>query len=135
MVTALTIRRITKTIKVLFMKPLPAALCGLALLSSIAQARNDGQWTNQAPEIRSWFNGLANQRGGQCCSFADGLSIDDPDWDVKGNGYRVRIKGEWVDVPPEALVSAQNRIGRAIVWPLEVEGKTKIRCFMPGVEG
>lgn len=108
-----------------------AALC---LASVPALSRDSGQWGDVKPEIRLWFNGLANQRGGQCCSFADGLSIDDPDWDVKGNGYRVRIKGEWIDVPPEALVSAQNRIGRAIVWPLEVEGKTKIRCFMPGSE-
>ena len=49
------------------------------------------------------------------------------------SGYRVRLKGEWIDVPPNAIVKEPNRYGPAVVWPYQdVDGKTKIRCFLPG---
>jgi hypothetical protein len=36
-----------------------------------------------------------------------------------GNGhYRVRLDGEWVDVPDEAVITEPNRVGRTIAWPL-----------------
>lgn len=109
---------------------------GLWLIFATAVfARDNGQYAQVDPAIREWFGGLQSKQGGLCCSFADGFSIDDPDWETKGDQYRVRIKGEWIDVPPEAVVTSPNRIGRAIVWPLESRGKTYIRCFMPGVEG
>ena len=33
-----------------------------------------------------------------CCSFADGLSISDVDWDTHNNHYRVLLHGEWINV-------------------------------------
>lgn len=108
--------------------------CAISILSP-AYARDNGQWTQVNPDLRGWFDSLRNQRGVQCCSFADGLSIDDPDWDMKDRSYRVRIKGEWIVVPPENLVVSPNKIGRAVVWPYEEGGRTLIRCFIPGVEG
>jgi hypothetical protein len=45
----------------------------------------------------------------------------------------VRLHGEWIDVPIEAVVTETNRFGPAVVWPyLDAEGTTKIRCFLPG---
>jgi hypothetical protein len=45
----------------------------------------------------------------------------------------VRLAGQWVDVPDAALVTDPNKFGPAVVWPYKDEqGKTQIRCFMPG---
>jgi len=49
--------------------------------------------------------------------------------------YRVRIDGEWVDVPSEAVVDGPNRLGRTMVWPYYKDGHPKTRRFMPGSIG
>jgi hypothetical protein len=108
-----------------------------ALFITLAIARDDGRYANSP--LKSWFNSLKSGRG-LCCSFADGLRIDDVDWDTAGpkddNGnatYRVRVAGQWLNVPPSAVVIEPNRAGPAMVWPLIYDGKPyDIRCFMPG---
>jgi hypothetical protein len=57
------------------------------------------------------------------------------DWDRDAEGYRVRIDGEWVRVPDDAVVTVPNRAGYPMVWPIAGEGGTTIRCFMPGAGG
>jgi hypothetical protein len=52
-----------------------------------------------------------------CCSFADGFSVQDVDWDTLDGQYRVRIYGQWFVVPDEAVVTEPNRFGPAVVWP------------------
>jgi hypothetical protein len=42
--------------------------------------------------------------------------------------------GKKIVVPDDALISASNRFGQAIVWPYEYEGQLAIRCFIPGAE-
>ena len=65
--------------------------------------------------------------------IADGVKVEDVDWDTKDGRYRVRLQGEWIIVPEAALVVEPNRFGPAVVWPyLDVEGTTQIRCFLPG---
>jgi hypothetical protein len=49
--------------------------------------------------------------------------------------YRLRIDGEWVDVPNEAVVDGPNRAGRTMVWPYYLNGHPKARCFMSGSMG
>jgi hypothetical protein len=44
----------------------------------------------------------------------------------------VRIQSEWIDVPDDTVITEPNRVGRTIVWPYYVGGRTMIRCFMPG---
>ena len=87
------------------------------------------------PELNGWFDKLASGRG-LCCSLIDGVTVADPDWESKGGHYRVRLGGEWIDVPDDALVTVPNRAGRTMVWPMPfIEGETNtvmIRCFMPG---
>ena len=51
---------------------------------------------------------------------------------VRGGHYRVRIEGEWVDVPEEAVITEPNRVGRTMVWPIRGYLGLTIRCFMPG---
>lgn len=117
-----------------------AVACLLIALSlSKCGARDlDGQWA-QDPAKHAWFDQLRSGKG-LCCSFADGVSIENVDWDTdgpkdeQGNAtYRVRIKGEWINVPPEAVVTEPNKYGQAVVWPYQGgDGKTQIRCFIPG---
>jgi hypothetical protein len=98
-----------------------------------AAARDDGRYANSP--LKGWFEGLASGKG-LCCSFADGVSIKDVDWDTEGGHYRVRLYGEWIVVPDNAVVTEPNRFGLAVVWPfMDVSGVTQIRCFMPGAQG
>ena len=32
--------------------------------------------------------------------------------------YRVRLEGEWYDVPDDAVITEPNRVGRTMVWPI-----------------
>lgn len=106
--------------------------------SPIVRARDKGQYANSP--LKAWFDQLASKKG-LCCSFADGFSVADVDWDVQCTTaagiercrYRVRIDGEWTDVPDEAVITEPNRYGRAVVWPYrDASGATQIRCFMAG---
>jgi hypothetical protein len=97
-----------------------------------------GKWADliakgKAPPAQ-WWNGLASGKG-LCCSFADGVAIEDVEWDTGGPGgqYRVWLHSAWYLVPETALVTEPNRYGPAVVWPYEdVDGSTRIRCFLPG---
>jgi hypothetical protein len=93
-------------------------------------ARDDGRFANSP--LKEWFDRLAS-RNGLCCAFADGVSVQDVDWDSQEGHYRVRIYGEWFVVPDAAVVTEPNRVGPAVVWPYnDGYGNTQIRCFMPG---
>jgi hypothetical protein len=93
----------------------------------------DGKYANSP--LKQWFDSLASRRG-PCCSVADGQSVEDVDWDTKDGKYRVRLDGQWIEVPPDALVTVPNKFGLAVVWPYkDYEGRTQIRCFIPGAGG
>jgi hypothetical protein len=82
--------------------------------------------------LKDWFDHLASDKG-MCCSFADGFSVSDVDWEMQNGHYRVLLHGEWIDVPDTAVVTGPNRSGRAVVWPyMDNKGNTNIRCFLPG---
>jgi len=83
-------------------------------------------------ELNDWFNRLSSKQGGLCCSFADGETVADPDWESKNGHYRVRLQGNWIDVPDDAVITGPNKAGRTMVWPMRFEGQIFIRCFMPG---
>jgi hypothetical protein len=95
------------------------------------QARDVGQYAGANPEMKAWFDGLKSGKG-PCCSDADGTAVSDVDWQSASGHYRVRLDGEWVDVPDEAVITQPNRIGRTMVWPLHGYLGLTIRCFMPG---
>jgi hypothetical protein len=105
-----------------------------------ARARDlDGRYAGSP--LKAWFDKLASGKG-LCCSFADGVSVEDVDWDTGGDNkdtqgegghYRVRLNGVWIAVPDAAVVTEPNKFGPAVVWPYQDnEGVTQIRCFMPG---
>ena len=93
--------------------------------------RDRGQFANSNPEIKAWFDTLRSGKG-PCCSDADGSAVSDVDWESGNGHYRVRIDGEWIDVPDEAVITEPNRVGRTMVWPIRGYGGLTIRCFMPG---
>jgi hypothetical protein len=103
----------------------------MAAASHLVQARDRGQFANSNPEMKAWFDSLKSGKG-PCCSDADGTALSDVDWESHGGHYRVRIEGDWVDVPEEAVITEPNRIGRTMVWPIRGYLGVTIRCFMPG---
>jgi hypothetical protein len=107
-----------------------ALLCITVFVPNHSYARDDGRFANSP--LKEWFDRLAS-RNGLCCAFADGVSVQDVDWDTQDGHYRVRIQGEWIVVPDAAVVTEPNRFGPAVVWPYNDRyGNTRIRCFMPG---
>ena len=102
----------------------------LILLVAPARARDDGRYAGSP--LKDWFNQLKPGSGALCCSDADGTALSDVDWETKGGRYRVRIDGEWIDVPDDAVITEPNRAGRTMVWPIRGYGGLTIRCFMPG---
>jgi hypothetical protein len=78
----------------------------LLLVSDFAAHARD----HSRPELNSWFESLKSGKG-SCCSDADGTVLSDADWEVRNGHYRVRIKGQWWDVPDEAVIKEPNRPG------------------------
>src|SRR3954466_7572183 len=92
------------------------ALIVLGLLPiNFAAARDDGRYANSA--LKPWFDSLKSGKG-PCCSDADGFAVSDPDWDSRDGHYRVRLEGEWMVVPDDAVITEPNRVGRTMVWPM-----------------
>jgi hypothetical protein len=116
-----------------FKRPLTTGLAVLlvGLASHPGDARDRGQSANATPELKAWFEGLKSGKG-PCCSDADGTAVSDVDWESGNGHYRVRLDGEWVDVPDEAVITEPNRVGRTMVWPIRGYLGLTIRCFMPG---
>jgi hypothetical protein len=99
------------------------------LSSGHAVARDDGRFADSP--LKPWFDSLRSHLG-PCCSDADGVALADPDWESHNGHYRVRIDGQWVEVPDEAVITEPNRAGRTMVWPVKTVFGVAIRCFMPG---
>jgi len=81
--------------------------------------------------MKKWFDSLKSEKG-PCCSDADGTALSDVDWESKDGHYRVRLNGQWIDVPDDALVTEPNLVGRTMVWPMpQIEGDTIVRRARP----
>lgn len=109
-------------------------LAAFFMLASTFRAwpRDDGRWA-QSP-LKQWFDNLRSERG-TCCSNADGMRLDDVDWEMADGTYRVRIDGRWFDVPDDAVINEPNRYGPAVVWPYRgPAGHLLIRCFLRGAQ-
>ncbi|MFB9269054.1 hypothetical protein ACFFWD_39090 [Bradyrhizobium erythrophlei] len=102
----------------------------LSVAAQLAQARDlDGRYANSP--LKQWFDSLRSGKG-PCCSDADGTAVSDVDWESKDGHYRVRLDGQWIDVPDEAVITEPNRAGRTMVWPIRGYMGITIRCFLPG---
>jgi hypothetical protein len=101
----------------------------LVLCTQGALGRDDGRYTDSP--LKPWFDSLRSHLG-PCCSDADGVAVADPDWESHQGHYRVRLDGQWIEVPDEAVITEPNRAGRTMVWPVKTAFGISIRCFMPG---
>ena len=110
----------------------------LLLAAAVILVRDPtGKWAGGP--LEPWFQSLQNTIGLYCCAKADGHPLDDGEWDIKDNNYRVFIQGRWVVVPDDTVISDPNKLGKAIVWfqnPGELawggNTTTPILCFIPG---
>jgi hypothetical protein len=112
----------------------PLAICSAALMLAGAphgQARDRGQYADTNPDLKAWFDRLRSGKG-PCCSDADGSAVSDVDWESDGGHYRVRLQGQWIEVPDDAVITEPNRVGRTMVWPMYGPLGITIRCFLPG---
>ena len=112
----------------------------LLTLSYFAEAADHGQLGPTSPEVKAWANSLDNTLGEGCCSTADGWKPEEVEYDMKDNKYRVKIDGEWYDVPPFAVIRQPNRFGFPVVWYYKtwlngIRPSILIRCFIPGAGG
>jgi hypothetical protein len=113
---------------------------GLLALSCSAQAADHGQLGPTTPEVKAWANSLDNTLGEICCSTADGWKPEEVEYEIKNNRYRVKIDGEWYDVPPFAVIKRPNKFGFPVVWYYKtwlngIRPSILIRCFIPGAGG
>ncbi|WP_245287072.1 hypothetical protein [Bradyrhizobium sp. Tv2a-2] len=83
-------------------------------ISTIGHARAHDY---QHPQWNSWYDSLHSGKG-PCCDGSDAKRVDDADRETEDSHYRVRVDGEWVDVPNDAVADGPNRAGRTMVWPL-----------------
>src|SRR5260370_17842711 len=107
--------------------PVAVAVSAVVLFES-ATARDDGRYIGSP--LKPWFDTLKSGQG-LCCSDADGFAVSDPDWESKDGRYRVRLDGDWIMVPDDAVITEPNRAGRTMVWPIKSPPRTSIRFFLP----
>ncbi len=107
-----------------------AVLIAICALPVPAIATDQGQYANVPANVRAWFKSVKSPSGVPCCDIADGHRTD---YDMREDGYWVKIDGDWVPVPGEAVVqNAGNPVGEAVVWYTKFNGRAFIRCFVPG---
>jgi hypothetical protein len=90
----------------------------------------DGKYAQS--DNHEWVHGLHSPSGTWCCDLSDGHTITDADWQTKGGRYQVRIDGQWIDVPEDAVITEPNRIGQTVVWYVRHDGVPAVTCFLPG---
>ena len=106
----------------------------------LAEAADHGQFGPTSPEMKAWVNSLENKLREGCCSTADGWKPEEVEYDTRGNKYRVKIEGQWYEVPPNAMIDLPNKFGFPIVWYYKtwdngIKPSISIRCFIPGAGG
>lgn len=101
---------------------------GMLLASSTFAMAHD----RNLPELDGWFESLRATSGSFCCKVHEAKQLEDGDWDTKDGHYRVRLNGQWFNVPPGAVVNEKNLVGTALVWATLNGPRPSIRCFLPG---
>lgn len=111
-----------------FLGSIAAAL----LLLGTAQAAPP---SNADPALAPWFQSLHTAAGMSCCGDADGHILGDADWRVAGNGYQVRIDGEWTNVEPDAVLNGvPNPVGSPVAFWSPGASPHRIFCFVRATE-
>ncbi len=110
-------------------------IVSIALLMMAISIQHARAHDHSRPSLDPWFKSLKSRAGAHCCDGSDFTRLEDVDWESRDGRYRVRIDGEWVDVPEDALVDGPNKAGVTMVWPGFKDGRPSVRCFKPGSMG
>ena len=95
-----------------------------------AVAHDNGQFGDVPAQVREWFHNVRSSKGIPCCDIADGRRTE---FDMRKDLYWVPVNGNWVPVPPDAVLKdTSNPVGDAVVWYSVYGGQVIIRCFVPG---
>ena len=96
--------------------------CGVTAASAHDQHR---------PGLNPWYQSLKSGRG-PCCDGSDHKPLPEVDWEKREGRYWVRVEGQWVVVPDDAVLPGPNLDGRTLVWHFVGTSGIYIRCFAPG---
>jgi hypothetical protein len=94
-------------------------------------ARDNGRFADSP--LKEWFQHLGS-RNGLCCAFADGVAVQEVDWDTQEGHYRVRIQGEWFVVPDDAVVTEPTVSALPLCGPITTSTATHkfaASCLVP----
>ncbi len=101
-----------------------------AFIATPAVAHDKGQFGDVPAPVREWFHSVKSSKGIACCDIADGHRTE---FDMRKDLYWVPVNGNWVPVPPDAVLKGTaNPVGDAVVWYSVYSGQVIIRCFVPG---
>lgn len=106
------------------------ALVGAALMLAAVTVAPARAHDHNHPEMNDWLKSLHAKNRTWCCDGNDTDAIED--WGTKGDGYRVKFRGQWFDVPEGALVDGPNNGGVPLLWMNKGYMGASVRCFMPG---
>lgn len=98
----------------------------VALMLAVAAHAHD----HSRPDLTPWLQGLHAKNKTLCCDGNDTDAIED--WETSGNRYRVKFRGQWFDVPDDAIVDGPNKGADALLWMNKGYLGMSVRCFMPG---
>ena len=119
-----------------------AIACGVGFIwTKYAHARDNGQWENEDPSLRSWYQSLKQPDNHlvSCCGEADAYEADiygmDGDKMVatitnsRGNPIP---EGTKIEIPPNKISRDYNPTGHVIVFIGGVAGAPYVYCFVMG---
>lgn len=112
-----------------------AVLVLLCIPTSVLAGNVDGRWDHIAQDMKDWFRSQRNPHTKiSCCDESDGEQVEE---DIRNGEYWVRSPmsgGEWMRVPPENVIQAPNKWGRAVAWYRRENGvgPMTVYCFIPG---
>lgn len=82
------------------------------------------------PVNNDYLKSLHSKNKTWCCDGNDTDAIED--WDTKDSRYRVKFRGQWFDVPDDALVDDAKKGVEALLWMNKGYSGVSVRCFKPG---
>jgi len=110
--------------RLLLSSALACTLAGSPVFSSAHEKGSD-------PDAE-WFASLKDKHGISCCHMQDCYRVEIQDLDIKGGHYRLKYKGEWLEVPDQVIQRDEpNPTGHPVAC-VHVTWKAKeVRCFIP----
>jgi len=95
-----------------FVKTSMALMAAATVLAGNAIARDDGRYAGSP--LKPWS--IPSKAVRDCVARMRTVLPSRIPTGIKDGHYRVRLEGEWVMVPDDAVITEPNRAGRTMVW-------------------